>query len=298
MPQIISTEPLAQMLKSIALQERTGILRIEQLGERNAGRGELYFEKGRLIRAYCGQETGQSAVQHIREWKQITCSFHSITRAFPATTRILTPSRERTEEKPLTHLMHSRVPRTENFSPAVLESTVTEHLKGIRERPVDVSEKQARPPGTRETKSVPSAHPRRAASQSGANQPLVLHGERLEEYTPGQPSRASRDLQRWTTHVNAAKQAMPRRPPHTPRLGPLPGEEVLPGRTAIFKARAMTATAQAIRHMERRERIIFILLDGRRTVQDIARLTHQPEAEVEQTLVHLAKTGYAQYIQG
>jgi DNA-binding IclR family transcriptional regulator len=50
--------------------------------------------------------------------------------------------------------------------------------------------------------------------------------------------------------------------------------------------------------MERRERIVFILLDGRRTIQDIARLTHQPESDVEEILVQLTQDRYTQYIQG
>ena len=60
----------------------------------------------------------------------------------------------------------------------------------------------------------------------------------------------------------------------------------------------MIATAQAIQRMERRERIVFILLDGRRTIQDIARLTHQAEYDVEQILVYLTRTGYTQYVRG
>lgn len=60
----------------------------------------------------------------------------------------------------------------------------------------------------------------------------------------------------------------------------------------------MAATARAIEHMERRERIIFILLDGRRTIQDIARLIHQPESEVEHILLHLTQHGYTHYLQG
>lgn len=295
MPQTITTEPLAQMLKSIAHQERTGILRVEQLGERNAGRGELYFEKGRLIRAYCGQETGKAAVQHISGWKQITCSFHGISRPLPITTRILTPSRERTEEKPPARLPHSTRSRTENLSPTS-EQVATEHLEGAKSRPEGITEKQERVPHASETEAVPAANLHGAAP--ALNQPLVLHGERLEKYASRQADRAARGVQRWTTHTDPAGQAMPRRPPHTPRLGPLPGEEVLPGRTAIFKARPMVAPAQAIQRLQRRERIIFILLDGRRTIQDIARLTHQPESEVEQTLVHLTKSGYTQYIQG
>jgi len=295
MPQIISTEPLARILKSIALLERTGILRIEQLGERNAERGELHFEKGRLKRAYCGQATGRAAVQHISEWKQITCSFHSISKPFPVTTRVLTPSRERTEEKPQARFLLSTVPQTENFSP---ELAVTERLQGIKSHPGMLSEKSARPAGAHETETIPATNFRAVASLSGVSQPLVLHGERLEEYTSGRPARVTRDLERWTTHVDLARQEALHHPLSTPGSGPLPGEEAMPGRTAVFKARAMVTTAQAIQRMERRERIIFILLDGHRTIQDIARLTHQPECEVEQTLVHLTKSGYTQYIQG
>src|SRR5579883_813831 len=295
MPPTITTEPLAQMLKSIAHQERTGILRVEQLGERNAGRGELYFEKGRLIRAYCGQETGRAAVQHISGWKQIPCSFHGISSPLPIMTRILTPSRERTEEKPPARLPHSTRSQTENLKPT-LELVVTEHLKGARSRPEVITETQERVPHASETDAGPETNPH--GSASALDQPLVLHGERLEKYASGPADRAARSVPRWTTHTDRARQTMPRRPPHTPRLGPLPGEEVLPGRTAIFKARPMVATAQAIQRLQRRERIIFILLDGRSTIQDIARLTHQPEADVEQTLVRLAQSGYAQYIQG
>jgi hypothetical protein len=50
--------------------------------------------------------------------------------------------------------------------------------------------------------------------------------------------------------------------------------------------------------MERRARIVFILLDGRRTIQDIARLTHQAEYEVEQILIDLTKRGYTHYLCG
>src|SRR5579883_1738923 len=299
MPQTITTEPLAQMLKSIAHQERTGILRVEQLGERNAGRGELYFEKGRLIRAYCGQETGRAAVEHISGWKRITCSFHGISRPLPITTRILAPSRERTEEKPPARLPHSTRSRTENLCRTSHRGT-TEPLKEGRRRPEAVTDKQPRftqaVEADAEAEAGSETHPHGAAS--AFNQPLVLHGERLEEFAPAQADRAARTGRRWTTHADPARQGMPRRPPHTPRLGPLPGEEILPGRTAIFKARPMVATAQAIQRLQRRERIIFILLDGRRTIQDIAHLTHQPESEVEQTLVHLTKSGYTQYIQG
>jgi hypothetical protein len=56
--------------------------------------------------------------------------------------------------------------------------------------------------------------------------------------------------------------------------------------------------AKAIHQMERHARVVFILLDGKRTIQDIARLTHRAEHEVEQILVDLTQRGYTQYLCG
>lgn len=337
MPQTISTEPLAQMLRSIAFQKRSGMLYVEQLGGRNAERGVIYFENGRALRAKSGQETGKAAIQKISAWKQITCSFQGMSRPFPGITRDLKPSREQVEERSLVR----RLPAEgRHHTDALHETQVlqdTEHLREVKLEPREaqrsgsqpLAEQEAQRSGTQRQLEQEAQRPRtqtlleqemqRPATQTlveqetervavarrpiltspvRPNQPLILHGERLEEYTPEPTTRPSRHIERWTTHLNPPAPEMPARPPVTPRLGPLPGEEILPGRMAIFKARAMITTARAIQQMERRERIIFILLDGRRTIQDIARLTHQPESDVEQTLMNLTQRGYTQYVRG
>jgi predicted transcriptional regulator len=50
--------------------------------------------------------------------------------------------------------------------------------------------------------------------------------------------------------------------------------------------------------MERHARLVSILLDGRRTIQDIAHLIHRSEAEVEHVLVDLTQRGYTTYVSG
>src|SRR5258706_11203102 len=95
MPQSISAEPLAQMVRSITLQKRTGILQVEQLGGRGAERGKIYFENGSLMRARTENETGKAALQRIGEWRQITCSFQSVSRPpYPATVPLAAPAPE------------------------------------------------------------------------------------------------------------------------------------------------------------------------------------------------------------
>jgi hypothetical protein len=278
------------MLKSIALQNRTGMLRIEQLGERNAEQGEIYFENGRPLRAQAGQERGKAALQRINAWKQVTCSFHGMNRPFPLDTRSLAVVSE--QKAP------AGVPETEKLS-RMPESVVTESLKGVNGKSAPSQRSATQALAAQQAAGMTVEHIRTVSASMQANQPLILHGATLEEYTPEQPARPSRAIQRWTTHIGPLTQAgeMPRNPPVTPRLDPLHGEDVLPGRMAIFKARA-AVSPQALKDMERRERIVFILLDGRRTIQDIARLTHQPESDVEEILVQLTQDRYTQYIQG
>ena len=75
-------------------------------------------------------------------------------------------------------------------------------------------------------------------------------------------------------------------------------EATPPGRNAIFRARFSAATTSTMKRLERRERIVFALLDGRRSVQHIALLTHLSEMEVARILVQLFQQGYIEYIQG
>ena len=49
---------------------------------------------------------------------------------------------------------------------------------------------------------------------------------------------------------------------------------------AIFRARPAAATAQVMNQMERQARLVFMLLDGKRTVRDVARLLHHTDLKL------------------
>jgi hypothetical protein len=69
-----------------------------------------------------------------------------------------------------------------------------------------------------------------------------------------------------------------------------------PGIYAVFRA-LPTATIQSVMaQLERRERVIFLLLDGRRTLQNVAQLVHRDELDVAHILVRLYKQGYIEYL--
>ncbi len=68
------------------------------------------------------------------------------------------------------------------------------------------------------------------------------------------------------------------------------------GTQAIFRARPMATTPYMLSQMERRERVVLILLNGKRTIQDVAYLTHRSELEVAKILVRLLERGYAEFL--
>jgi hypothetical protein len=72
-----------------------------------------------------------------------------------------------------------------------------------------------------------------------------------------------------------------------------------PGATAIFHALPFASAKRIMMNqMQRRERLVYILLDGRRSVTDVARLLHLSEVQVAQIMVYLLKFGYIEYVRG
>ncbi len=65
---------------------------------------------------------------------------------------------------------------------------------------------------------------------------------------------------------------------------------------AIFKARPTATTQNILRQLERRDRMVLILLDGRRTIEDVARLTHRNEIEIVRILARFLQRGYVEFL--
>jgi len=61
---------------------------------------------------------------------------------------------------------------------------------------------------------------------------------------------------------------------------------------AVFHVQPAAATKQVMSQMARQDRIIFMLLDGKRTVRDLAQLIHRSELAVASVLARLLKNGY------
>ena len=68
------------------------------------------------------------------------------------------------------------------------------------------------------------------------------------------------------------------------------------GAQAVFRTLPIATTPKVLFQLERRERVVVLLLDGRRTLQDVSGLIHRSEVEVARTVVRLLQNRYIEYL--
>ena len=223
----VFTERLVQVLQSIALQQQTGSLSVEHVGEQGSEKGEIFFVNGDTVFARTERESGETALHRVMNWNEVRYIF---TEGAKAPMGMEMRNRGRFAQRPVHGTMRPVVP-------IELQETRQTPAIGMPAIP-----KSIRPPAITVTPAFPYAKVPASQREAGVeNHPQ-------------------------------------------------------PGIHAIFRVLPTVTMQPVMMKMERRERIIFLLLDGRRTLQDVARLVHRDELDVARILVRLYKQGYIEYL--
>ena len=69
-------------------------------------------------------------------------------------------------------------------------------------------------------------------------------------------------------------------------------QEKAPGASAVFRVAAGLLATSLASQLPRRERWVLLLIDGRRSVADLARLTQRGELDIGYTLARFLQWGY------
>ena len=232
----ISTERLVHVLRSIALKQQTGRLSIEQFGEPESEKGEIFFVHGETVFTRTGQEVGEAALSRMMNWRVAQYIFFEEVQT-PAVishrNRVVQGSRQTSP------LLAVELEQTRHRSPI-----------GTPALPIDMEE-------TRQTPAI--------------GVPIIPKSIRPSEVRV--PT---------TSAVQQVAECVEKM-----------GQNAV---YAVFRALPQATRQYVIYQMERRERVVFLLLDGRRTLRDVARLVHRSELDVARILVSLLKQGYIEYI--
>ena len=295
------TEHLTRVLHTINQNRRTGLLSVEFVGKQTNEKGEIFFERGETVFARTEHEWGETALGRIMNWSEVYYSFFdgvqlpvqhrglfdlhtagSIPRSehdaplrktlsqmpeAPAPTLLpqpylklsdkLFPAQEiANQAKDSLKLSEAATMMLKNYSPP---KTLSHTSDQSRQTPLaPVSKRATRPLDTRDLSNI-SWEARTVTPEL----PPLTHqgtGEMRPAFPPDNPAFEAR---RWRH-----------------------------GLETIFRAEPDALAPAVIKQMERRDRVIFLLLNGKRTISEIGRLVHRNEADIVQSLVKLLKKRY------
>lgn len=271
----ISTERLVNILQSIALKQQTGCLTVvrEQEQRQGAEKGNIFFERGDTVFALTEQESGETALYRILHWKQVTYTF-------------IEGMRYIAERQPTGNLA-ARAAQ----APRALDSLRLASIKAAEGRHTPPIGIPALPETTAGQRPVEMVETQLLPAINLADIPVPTPPEMA---LPGAtPVRSFADSQHDTgKHGQVA-------PCHHEKLDSqaYPAIPTIPmGVTSVFRALPCATTPGVLGGMERRERVVLLLLNGKRTLHDVVMLVHHSEVDVARTLVRLLKLGYIEYV--
>lgn len=94
------------------------------------------------------------------------------------------------------------------------------------------------------------------------------------------------------SHVSTSPRVSALPPPLAPEVENIGNR----GISAVFRTLPYVTAPAVLKRFERRDRIVLLLLDGKRTLQDVARLVHRSELDIAQALARMLKRGYIEYL--
>jgi len=264
----ISKDRVINVLQSIALKQQTGRLSIEHVGESGNEKGEIFFISGDTVFARTPHLSGETALDQILNWKEISYSFVEETPA-PAPTQLPTNRRGRS----LSHIPHTN-PRL----PIEMQKTCEIPVISLGTNSATIAP-------IRQTPAI--------------GMPTIPRSVRpIKESIPETPS-LSRSI------VNISSIPDPQRMPAvilqvsqqgTTLAGNGDAENMHQlGVYAVFRSLPIATTREVIYRTERRDRIVLLLLNGRRTLREVAQLIHRSELDVARALLRLLKQDYIEY---
>jgi Domain of unknown function (DUF4388) len=263
----IFTDRLVPILQSIALKQQTGRLSIEHVREQQSEKGEIFFVHGDTIFAQTEHEVGETALFRMMNWWEVQCVFFEGIRA---PTGGINP-RGRVVQR-------SR--HTKPLLPIELEETRKISAISIPAIPIELEE-------ARQTPAI--------------GVPVIPKGNYLPPPGRGQSIVPTRHSLHRPYLVGTMDYL---RPFATPLPLPSPSPPVAErakemdqhGVFAIFRALPQATSQHVMYQMERRERVVFLLLNGKRTVRDVAHLVQRSEPDVVHIIAGLLKRGYIEYL--
>ena len=256
--QFLTTSRLNNIINMIVLGGQSGILRVVRGQGPTREVGQILFADGSAVRALLGQLTGQSAFSVLSNWGECIYSF---------------------DETPQSDASPSDASAYHTSSPAVPTSQ-SEY------DPTSPLQPGVSWPAYGNMNSQPSPSPLPSSSSFANSFPLAGSQPGYGQIPTGG---LTGDLPDYGAVYGAGMQ------PTTGRQMGYPSAPSLnPAVLALCPRRTSLSEHVDQLPLDRRERMVLLLIDGRRNLSDLARLTRRTESEIFRVLEHLSGLGLIQ----
>lgn len=255
--QFLTTSRLNNIINMISLGQQSGILRVIRGQGPTREIGQIKFVEGQPVTALLGQLTGQNALTVLTNWGECIYSFDE----------------HATDESDGDASFGGSSPRVPSepgrYTPSTNNLGGSWPSQGF---PSNAPQSQSPFSGP-----LSGGQPSYATMPGGAQSGF---GGANSGY-PGQP-------QRYDTNPDGSI-------PYTQSYPTGAGNSPLPP-AVLMTVPQRTVMAEAVEQLplDRRERMLLLLVDNRRTISDLARLTRRSEREVLNVLEHLSTLGLVQ----
>jgi hypothetical protein len=260
--QFLTTSRLNNIINMIMLGRQSGILRVVRGQGSTREVGQIQFVDGNAVSALLGQVTGNNALTVLQNWGECVYSFDE----YPAPAAEVETTNYQSTNPPYANGQLFPDP-TSTFSPGSSWPTYGN------------MNSQPNPSPLPSTSSFGNSYPR-AGSQPG--------------YAPIPSGGYTGDLPDYDAMYGAMQGAV--QPSGTPsqQSGYQNSASLSPGLLALCPRRTSLSEHVEQLPLDRRERMVLLLIDGRRNLSDLARLTRRSDREVLRVLEHLSGLGLIQ----
>ena len=289
----ISTERLVNVLQSIALKQQTGCLTVarEQGQMQGAEKGNIFFERGDTVFALTAQESGETALHHMLNWKHVSCTFIEGMRYMPEESAGSFGSTRRITRDLSDDTSSSRLSRSSSSSqPAqtlnMRRLSAIKAAEGRQTPPIGIP---ALPKNLSATPPVEMVETHLLPAINLADIPTPLPPEIPLHDPPTVQCTMfpQRDTDKGEQIIRSDQKS---------DFAGYEYADVPMGVTSIFRALPSATAPDVLSRMDRRERVVLLLLNGKRTLHDVAILVHRREVDVARTVVRLLKQRYVEHI--
>jgi hypothetical protein len=257
--QFLTTSRLSNILNMIVLGRQSGILRVVRGQGSSREVGQIQFVEGKAVSALLGQVTGVNALSVLQNWGECVYSFDEY------------PMPEINDLDPMTYQTHSPPYDYSQSSPDSTSSL----LPGGSWPSYGHTGSQPNPSPLPPSSSFANSYPRPGSQPGYAPVPSGAYTGDLPDYDAMygglQPSGTPTHQ---TGYQNAAS--------------------LSPSVLALCPRRTSLSEHVDQLPLDRRERMVLLLIDGRRNIGDLARLTRRSEREILRVLEHLSGLGLIQ----